>query len=380
MMNIKKILKHSLIVSKRLFVRPGFLILLLLIPLLVIGMRVISAKESGVVSIALAAEDKSDPVAMQIIQKLTENDPIIRFTVYEGPTAAKQAVASAKADAAWVFPADTDERIRAFVANPGPASYVVDITQREENIVLRIANERLSASLYSYCSEYTYISQIRDRFPELSYLSDEELISYYESTWAEGEVFDFGHVGKSAQKIEKVNYLTAPMRGLLYVLTVMGGLAAALFFQKDEECGFVERIPKKERFGFEYICHLLPVLYMSAVSVISLCLSGLGVEPLKELLIAFVYSLACAPMCMLVRRIFRRPQQLAVISPLFIILLLIICPVFINTNATRPIQILLAPYYALTAVHNAKYVVFMALYAVIATLMNYLLFRRRIKR
>ena len=379
-MKLKKLFKHSFIVSKRLSVRPGFLILILLIPLLVIGMRLISAKESGVVSVALAAEDKNDPTALAIIEKLTENDPIIRFTVYDTPAEARRALTSAKADAAWIFPENTEARIRAFVDSPGPASYVVDITQREENIVLRVANERLCAALYSYCSEYKYISEVRERLPSLSHLSDDELISYYESTWAEGDIFEFGYGSRSTQRIEKVNYLTAPIRGLLYVLIVMGGLAAALFFQKDEESGFVYRIPKKERFGFEYICHFLPVFFMSAAAVISLCFSELGVEPVKELIIALIYSLACAPMCMLIRRIFRRPQWLAVVSPLFIILLLAICPVFINTNSARPIQILLAPYYALTAVHNAKYIVFMALYAVIATLMNYLLFRRKTVR
>ena len=379
-MSIKKLFKHSFIISKRLFVRPGFLILVLLIPLLVIGMRVVSAKESGVISVALAAEDKNDAAAAQIIEKLTANDPIIRFTVYDTPEEARHALASAKADAAWVFPENTYDRIRAFVDSPGPANYVVDITQREENIVLRVANERLCAALYSYCSEYMYISEVRERLPSLSHLSDEELISYYESTWAEGDIFEFRYGDRSAQKIEKLTYLTAPIRGLLYVLTVMGGLAAALFFQKDEESGFVARIPVKERFGFEYACHFLPVLYMSAVAVISLCFSGLGVDPLKELLIALIYSLACAPMCMIVRRIFSRPQWLAVVSPLFIILLLAICPVFINTNVTRPIRILLAPYYALTAVHNAKYIAFTALYAVITTALNYLLFRRKFRR
>lgn len=377
---IKRLAKFARIVSKRLFVRPGFLILILLIPLLVVGMQILSAKESGVVSIALAAEDAGEPVASEIIAKLTENDPIIRFSVYDTPDQAIGAVSSAKADAAWIFPENTNERIAAFALDPGAANYVVDIVQREENIILRIANERLSGTMYSYFSKYTYLNALRTRFPELAELNDGELMEYYEKTWAEGDVFEFGHIDKSPAGIEKVSYLTAPMRGLLYVLCAMGGLAAALFYQKDEQSGLTERISKKERFAFEYICHFLPVLYMSLAGTISLCIAGLGAGVLKEILIALIYAAACAPMCMLIRRIFARPERLAVVSPLFVIMLTAICPVFINTNVTRPIQMLLAPYYALTAVHNTKYIAFMAIYALLLTAVNFLLFKRKIKR
>ena len=380
MNTLKRLAKFSRIVSKRLFVRPGFLILILLIPLLVVGMQILSEKESGVVSVALAAEDTGDPIAAEIIGRLTDNDPIIRFTVYDTPTQAINAVASAKADAAWIFPENTADRIAAFALDPGAANYVVDIVQREENIVLRIANERLSGALYSYCSKATYINTLRSRFPELSELSDGELMEYYESTWAEGDVFQFGHVDESSKGIEKVSYLTAPIRGLLYVLCAMGGLAAALFYQKDELSGLTERISKKERFAFEYICHFLPVLYMAFAGAASLYIAGIGISILRELAIALIYAAACAPMCMLLRRIFARPERLAVVSPLFVILLTVICPVFINTNVTRPIQMLLAPYYALTAVHNIKYVGFMAFYAVLLTAVNFLLFKRKIKR
>jgi len=380
MSRFKRKAKYALIISKRLFIRPGFLILVLLIPLLVVGMQILSEKESGVVSVALAAEDPADLVASEIIARLTEDDPIIRFTVYGAPDEAIGAVSSARADAAWIFPENTGERISAFALDSAAANYVVDIVQREENIVLRIANERLSSVMYPYCSEARYLNAMRERFPGISDIGDAELISYYRNTWAEGDLFEFTNIDSSVQNINKIGYLTAPMRGLLYVLCVMGGLAAALFYQKDEQSGLILRISKKERLAFEYCCHLLPVFYMSLISAASLCVSGLGAGIAKELVIALIYSAACAPMCMLIRRISGRPERLAVVAPLFIILLTVICPVFINTNATRPIQILLAPYYALTAVHNTKYIAFMAVYAVITTAVNLLVFRRKIKR
>ncbi len=378
MNSMKKLPLRCLLLSKRLFARPGFLILILLVPLLVLGMSFLGSKESGIVSIALAAADPEDPIAAATIEKLTENDPLIKFTVYETPSEAEDAVASAKADAAWLFPAKMQERIDAFLLSPNADNYVIDILQREETIVLKLANERLCGSLYAYCSENLYIGYIRENLPELSHLDDAELLAYYEDTLVDGDLFSFGYVEQTGE--QQINYLTSPLRGLLYVLAVMGGLAAAMFYQKDEESGLIYRIPKSERFGFEFICHLLPIIYISAVSLVSLSLSGLGVSLGAEITTALVYSFACAPMCMLIRRIFSKPEWLAVITPLFVIMLIAICPIFISTNVTRPIQILLAPYYALTAVHNLKYIGFMALYAVVLTAVNYLLFKIKGKR
>ncbi len=373
MNSLKKLPLRCLLLSKRLFARPGFLILILLVPLLVLGMGFVGSKESGIISVALAASDPDDPIAVAVIKRLTENDPLIKFTVYETPSEAEDSVTSAKADAAWIFPAKMQERIDAFLLSPSADNYVIDILQREETIVLRLANERLCGALYSYCSENLYIGYIRENLPELSDLSDAELLAYYEDTLVDGDLFSFGYVEESGE--QKINYLTSPLRGLLYILAVMGGLAAAMFYQKDEESGLVSRIPKNERFGFEFICHLLPTAYILAASVISLSVSGLGVSLGTEIITALVYSFACAPMCMLVRRLFNKPEWLAVITPLFVILLIAICPVFITTNATRPIQIFLAPYYALTGVHNPKYIGFTALYAVVLTAVNYLLFK-----
>ncbi len=378
MRSLKKLPLWCLLITKRLFVRPGFLVLILLVPLLVLGMSFVGSKNSGIISIALAANDPNDATAREVIDTLTDNDPLIRFTLYDTPEKARQAVTSAEAEAAWIFPARMQERIKAFVLSPSEENYVVDILQREENIVLKLANERLCGAMYSICSHELYLDYIRESLPGLSHLSDSELLDYYEETLVNGDLFSFGYLEEEGAR--NINYLTSPLRGLLYILAVMGGLAAAMFYQRDEESGFIHRIPKNERFGFELVCHLLPSAYILLASVISLMISGLGVGLLAELATAVVYSFACAAMCMLIRRIFRKPEWLAVVTPLFVILLIAICPVFISTNATRPIQVLLAPYYALNAVYNPIYIIYTAVYALVLTSVDLVLYKLKNKQ
>lgn len=371
---LKKLFTWCLLISKRLFCRPSFIVMICMVPLLVLGMRIVGSKENGVISIALAQSDANDSVSSAVIEKLTADDPLIRFTVCSSPEEARNAVISAKADAAWIFPEDMEQRFKTFIRKTDEDNYVIDIVQREDTIALKLANERLCSALYSFCSELLYIDYVRENIPGLENLSDAELEVYYEDVWANGDVFEYSYVSESSDSSES-NYLTAPMRGLLYILCVMGGLAAAMFYQKDSENGLIDRIPRKERFLFEFICHLLPITDIAAVSVISLAISETGVSLGREIAVALIYSFACTAMCMFIRRIFTKIEWLAVISPLFIIVLIVICPVFINFGSMRPLQMLTAPYYAITAVHNAKYIAYMAIYSLVFTVINYMIYR-----
>ena len=93
----------------RLLHTPGFLILLVLIPLTVISIRLGVSDDSGVLRIGLYSENTA--TGREIVKKLTEKDSIIAFEVFESEEDARQAVLTDRIQGAWIFPEDLEEKI-----------------------------------------------------------------------------------------------------------------------------------------------------------------------------------------------------------------------------------------------------------------------------
>ena len=94
------------LLSKRLLRRPGYLAVLLLIPLFALALALFSRQESGVVTVALCLEEPADAAARTTVERLLNAESILRCSAYPDPEAAREAVRSGQADAAWILPAD----------------------------------------------------------------------------------------------------------------------------------------------------------------------------------------------------------------------------------------------------------------------------------
>ena len=90
--NIKRYLKWFQMLSLRLYKKPSFLAILVIIPLCVIGFGLAAKGDSGFVHIILAQKDDGDKVSDKIIEELLNESSIIRYSVAKSPEAAEEAV------------------------------------------------------------------------------------------------------------------------------------------------------------------------------------------------------------------------------------------------------------------------------------------------
>ena len=70
MEKIRRIAVWYYLLNKRLLKKRSFLILLLLVPLLVFGMRIVSKQDSGVLTILLCSSETSDDLPKEVVDKL----------------------------------------------------------------------------------------------------------------------------------------------------------------------------------------------------------------------------------------------------------------------------------------------------------------------
>lgn len=355
-----------LMMTKRLYKKLTFLLILLLIPALILGYGVAARDESGVLTIALAQEG-ADPMAQAVIADLMDDSSLIRFVLCETPDGANAMVSDAKADAAWIFAADMTDKVCKFVQKPARRNAFVRVIEQEATIPLRLAREKLSGVVFGHCSPSFYLEYLRANVPELDKLSDEELLAFYDGFAEDIKLFEFAYLeGEGgAEDIQQANYLLTPVRGLLAVIVVLSGLAAAMYYIRDDRAGTFSLVPQRSRAAVEFSCQMIAVINVAAVALIALSFAGLAVSLGRELLMLVLYALAVSAFCMTVRRLCQSLAAVGTVLPLLIVVMLVVCPVFFDLGQLRSLQYLFPPTYYINAAVSDRFLLLMGAYSLV---------------
>ena len=359
-------IKWLMLLTKRLYKKPSFVAICLLIPAMVLFYSLSVRNNSGIVSIALAAEDANDPLAQKITADLLSDSPLIRFYTCPTPEEAESMVIYGKADGAWIFGSDLQAKLCAFVQSPTAKNAFVQILEREKNVTTLLVREKLTGAVFSYLSEEIYLQYIRENHPELQDISDQTLLSYYQSVMIEGHLFDYAY---QAETPAGKNYLLSPVRGLLAVVTTLCGLSAAMYYTEDCTRGTFSWVPVKKAAAAEFLCQIIAVGNVALIGLLTLLISGLNAPLSRELTILPLFVLCVCVFAMMIRRIFRSLRLLGAITPVITVAALCLCPVFLDLNSLWLLQALLPPTYYLRSIYNPAFISSMLLYISIGALL-----------
>ncbi len=366
MRTIKRLLVWLWLMTKRIYKKPVLLLSLALVVVLVAFYGMTADEDSGMLTVALARED-DDPVAISMIADLADGGSLIRFIECASPEEAESLVRDEKADAAWIMRDDTEARIYKFVARPSQWNSFIRIVEREKTVPLMLAREKLGGVVFKYCSPVMYLTYLRENVPQVSRLSDEELMKFYDEKSIDFNLFEFDYIGGGGEgAIERADYLTTPLRGLLAVVVTMCSLASGLYYIRDEENGMYTLIPEGKRPIAELGTQLITSLNVSAVAAVSLGVAGLSVEPWREVVMLVLFSLAASFFGMAVRRLAGGMRPLATLLPLIVVVMLVVCPVFFDLGALRELQYLFPPTYYVNGAYSDRFL--WLTFAYIATL------------
>lgn len=373
---MKKALLWLWLLTKRLYKKPTFLAIMLLIPLLVFGYQGMSEEDTGMITIALAKE-ADDPIAEEIMADLQSTGQLFRYMVCDTPVDAKTLVQTGKADAAWIFPEDMAGHIDAFLDDPGEDTSFVQVIQQEKNVALLLTRERLCGAVYHHVAQRFYLRYTREEFADLQNLSDEELMEYFYGVDLTENLFTYDTV--SNQKMQETHYLMAPVRGMLAIVIVLCGMASAMYYIKDCELGTFGWVSHRLRPIPELACQTVAVLNVGVVTLIAMILSKVNGKIYMEIPVLLLYTLCVSAFCMMLRALFHSIKVIGALIPVLIVVMLLICPVFFDFGALRYYQFLFPPTYYINAAVNPQYILYMAVYTLLCGGL-YLVFRKVLKR
>jgi hypothetical protein len=95
----------------------------------------------------------------------------------------------------------------------------------------------------------------------------------------------------------------------------------------------------------EFGCQMISLLNVVAVAVLSLVLAGQATALGREVVVALLYSVCAATFAMLVRRLTLGIRGLGMATPLLVVVMLTVCPVFFDLGVVRQLQYCFPPTY-----------------------------------
>lgn len=370
MEKLNLVIRWAFLLWKRLYRKPSFVVLLLLIPALVLCYGSVAEEESGLLTVALASEStEPETLTGKVFAQLQESQ-VIRYILCENPAEARSLVEEGKADTAWIFADDLEAKIYDFAAHRSRKNAFVTVIEPENRVALKLVREVLSGVMFPHCSEALYLTYVRDHAPELNHLSDEQLLEYYRNLEFSQELFVFTDISGNLTEKEESNYLLSPLRGMLAVVMVLAGLASAMYYIRDTENGTFAWVSENRRFFVELGCQLISLVNVGAVVLAALALTGSSASLPREIATMLLYGLCAAAFSMLLRRLTLGLRGLGTVTPLLVVVMLTVCPVFFDLGTLRQAQFLLPPTYYINGAYHSKYLLLMPAYALAALVLS----------
>lgn len=367
-----RIIVRIALLQKRLLKRYGFLFMLVLAPLLAAGVGRLSEEAAGIATVALYLPE-GDEAAEEIAGRLLDGRGVLRYLPCGDGEAARLMVETGEADAAWIFAEDLSAQIEA-LAGRRRVRPVVTVVERQDSVPLTLGREILSAAIYPSFSYAVYESYVQDELG-LDRMTDEEIRRVYDDVAVEGSLFQMVYPDETPGEAEEFTYVQAPLRGILAIWFTFVGLAAALYFMRDEERGVYGRIPLARRLAASYAAGAAFLLDAGLVLLLSCKLAGVFTNWKREVVSCAVFAVCVLAFANLLRLLCRTPRRLGMVFLPLLAMMLALCPVFLNLQYFRAGKLLLPPWYYLQSIHNTRYLYEMALYAVILVLISAVLQR-----
>lgn len=381
---MKRFFLWQYMLNKRLLHKKEFLILLCLIPLLVVGMTLLSKEDSGVVTVLLCMEDEKDIHVGEIIGGMLEEDSIIQYKLVNKEEAYSR-VQSGEADCAWIFREDFRNKLIGTFTGEEEEEKPVIVVAQEDNVALQLARTKLYGNIFPKLAFLLCEDYLETEVFDGESISVEELQEHYEANAVEGglvqtiyvspdELSDLSEVGVQEEP-RQFSYLVTPIRGLLMILMIVAGLVVTMYYMQDGERGMFAWIPVHKRRWLLYSYVLGAIFDTAVVVLLSLIISEGRFLSLREFLVFLLYLPVTAVFCEFVKILCRKKEHLAQSIPLLSIAMLGLCPVFLDLGRGFVPQYLFPATYYLRVSNDYKMIFAMLGYTALLFLAGTIYYR-----
>ena len=369
MKKIKRALLWFFLLEKRLFKKAGYLVLLIAVPVVALIMSLIASRSDGAIKVALFCGDPTDPAAVSIYDELVADSDLVGFREAGSREEAESLVRYGTVDMAWVIEGGVVDKLHEYVSGKNPSGPVYTVYVREDKPMLLLAREKLSAKMAPYMMREAMKEYIKKDLDMYEIPDDDALNEYYAEAFGKDGILAVAYTSSGDPMGEEVNYIVIPARGMLAVMIVLCGLAAATYYRRDVDASVFFPPRGFAALPFEVGYILTGIVPAAAVSAVSLAVAGVTSDPLREIASLLLFCLTTALFCTLIMRIVVSGRLLAVLTPVVVIGLFAISPIFFDFGTLKAVQALTPTYHYLLSTYNPSYFLSSALYVLVAAVL-----------
>jgi len=383
--DMKKIKRNTLwlfLLAKRFFRKPMFIITLFCIPICVLALRTNTGKDEAVVRVAVYVEDEgNNELADEAMERLLEqSDSTVRFYQVDSYETLCNQVISDTAVCGFVFPEDFKSVVKALAeGDRSKLPYrkaAVKCVKKEGSNFVQIAKEVVFTSYYeAYSKEIllNYMLNNEEHGTDKMTEEDLELLEKYRLSYdIQSEFFTFYHLDGSENtmlKDDSVSYMMLPVRGLILTLILLASMTGGVMLFRDKEKGMFDSIVLERRGIINYIYFLIPAFMAGMIGIIGIMFSGTAEALHQEIISMIIYVFFVAGVCNFIRILAGDINIFVSTIPIFLLMNIILCPVFIDINGMIPmgsyIQKVLPVYYGLSSLYDGQIQIIMMVVGVL---------------
>ncbi len=332
---------------KRWLHHKGFAAVLLAMPAVLWGIQRMEPKETEKIQIGVASEDQG--LGAEIAESLSQADSegMFEFVLYPEEEKLKEAVSARKAECAYLFPEDLEQKLR-----EGNSRRSITVYTAPSTVLEPLAGEVVFAALaarYNGIILQDYIeaqAEETDSGKKETAPGREETLFWYHTYLENGSTFRFEYQVLEGEELsdpvrdieeaEETGTLTKkqifPVRGLIGIFVFLSAFFSACSLKEDEKKGLFFPLPFYERLLCKGAALAAPVFLSVCAGLISLFAAGdfqgIGLEIGALAACGFFSVMYGAAVSIAVPK----AEVLAMMIPALALGLLLVCPVFIDAG------------------------------------------------
>ncbi len=359
----------SLMLCKRLYKKPSFVIILALLASLTVAMSVFLGQSSSVVRVAIA-NGSSSQTAAKISERLLSAESIVSYSLHPEQEA-EALLKSGEVDAVWYYAEDFDKALADFAAKRTKAAPIT-VATRENSVFINLTLERLYAELWPSLSREIYLDFAKS---ELASPSSAELEEYLDRQPRSEGIVEFSYFNDSAP-IEEKSFLVTPLRGMLALILALCSMASVLYYLDDCDRGRMDAVPLNSRYTRVVMYSAAGTVNIAIFVAIALAVTGLTVSAFAEISAMLLLIIGSVGFSALIGGLCAKTSRMAPLLPILLIIMLVACPIFM-TKEIPYISQLFAPYWYLISVYNTAVLPQMTIYCVAVNALAFAVWRLR---
>ncbi len=292
------------------------------------------------IEIGVVNEDEGN-VSEMIEQGLYTHDGLIGFKKFSSSDELKEAVQSGKVLGGYILKKDFSKKLL-----EGKNDEIIQTFTTPNNMLGSIANEIFFSFVMK---EISYEELVKDTeetglFKKLD--SDEirkSLREYFDVNLSDGSTFsvDYDKNVKmpegNAVTIDTYDYISPVIIGVIGLMIFIAGMCGTINYYADREKNSLTLLNTYQREIVALTEIAIPVIIMSIAGVVVLMVIGMEDSFVEAVTKYAIYDVIVVVYCYLQKTIIRRKDIYIGFVPVFILMSVIFCPVFVNLSAMSPV-------------------------------------------